>query len=230
MGTNQAIVYVIDDEVQIRNAIGNLCEEAGHQVRLFASPDEFLKENENVACKPSCLVLDVRFPGASPTGLELQRTLGEAGVPIPIVFISGHADIRVSVEAMKQGAVEFLPKPFREQELLDAIRHGIERDRRRLAHDDGARAARLRLEALTEREREIMLLVAEGLIAKQIAAKLHLSEVTVKVHRARMMRKLELRSPIEVARLFDRMVSHDDAEGPRQLPLAPSNADISPDV
>ena len=126
MSTMEAVVYVIDDEAEIRNAIANLCEEAGHQVRLFASTDEFLEEK--LASGPSCLVLDVRFPGASPTGLELQRTLAEAGVPIPIVFISGHSDIRVSVEAMKHGAVEFLPKPFREQELLDAVRHGIERD------------------------------------------------------------------------------------------------------
>ncbi len=203
MNLNQATVYVVDDEIQIRNAIGSLCEETGHQVRLFASTDEFL--TESLSNGPSCLVLDVRFPGTSPTGLELQRRLAEAGVPIPIVFISGHSDVRVSVEAMKHGAVEFLPKPFREQEILDAIRHGIERDRRRLERADSVREARQRVETLTAREREIMLLMAEGLIAKQIAAKLGVSEVTIKVHRARMMRKLELRSPIEVARLIDSM-------------------------
>lgn len=203
MNSNQATVYVVDDEIQIRKAIGSLCEETGHQVRLFASTDEFLAES--LADGPSCLVLDVRFPGTSPTGLELQRRLAESGVPIPIVFISGHPDVRVSVEAMKRGAVEFLPKPFREQEILDAIRHGIERDRRRLEREDVVREARQRVETLTAREREIMLLMAKGLVAKQIAAKLQLSEVTVKVHRARMMRKLELRSPIEVARLIDSM-------------------------
>ena len=203
MISNQATVYVVDDEMQIRNAIGSLCEETGHQVRLFASTDEFL--TENLSDGPSCLVLDVRFPGTSPTGLELQRRLAESGVPIPIVFISGHSDVRVSVEAMKRGAVEFLPKPFREQEILDAIRHGIDRDRRRMEREDAVRGARQRVETLTVREREIMLLMAEGLVAKQIAAKLQLSEVTVKVHRARMMRKLELRSPIEVARLIDSM-------------------------
>ncbi|KJC35236.1 response regulator [Bradyrhizobium sp. LTSP857] len=203
MSSNQATVYVVDDEVQIRNAIGSLCEETGHQVRLFASTDEFL--TESLSDGPSCLVLDVRFPGTSPTGLELQRRLAESGVPIPIVFISGHSDVRVSVEAMKRGAVEFLPKPFREQEILDAIRHGIDRDRRRMEREDTVRGARQRVETLTVREREIMLLMAEGLVAKQIAAKLQLSEVTVKVHRARMMRKLELRSPIEVARLIDSM-------------------------
>ncbi|MBR0828717.1 response regulator transcription factor [Bradyrhizobium manausense] len=203
MGSNQATVYVVDDELQIRNAIGSLCEETGHQVKLFASTEEFLAQRLDVG--PSCLVLDVRFPGTSPTGLELQRTLAQSGVPIPIVFISGYTDIRVSVEAMKRGAVEFLPKPFREQELLDAIRHGLERDRRRLERDDRLRDARQRVEMLTMREREIMLLMAEGFVAKQIAARLNVSEVTVKVHRARMMRKLELRSPIEVVRLIDSM-------------------------
>ncbi|OKO92120.1 regulator [Bradyrhizobium sp. NAS80.1] len=201
--SNQATVYVVDDEAQIRNAIGSLCEETGHQVRLFASTDEFLAES--LASGPSCLVLDVRFPGTSPTGLELQRKLAESGVQIPIVFISGHADVRVSVEAMKRGAVEFLPKPFREQEILDAIRHGIERDRRRLERESAEHEARQRVQTLTAREREIMLLMAEGLVAKQIAAKLGVSEVTVKVHRARMMRKLGLRSPIEVVRLIDSM-------------------------
>jgi FixJ family two-component response regulator len=201
MSTNQAIVYVVDDEIQIRSAIGSLCEETGHQVKLFASTDEFLEER--LSAGPSCLVLDVRFPGTSPTGLELQRRLAETGVPIPIVFISGHSDVRVSVEAMKRGAVEFLPKPFREQEILDAIRHGIERDRRRIQRNDAVREARQRVETLTAREREIMLLMAEGLVAKQIAARLGVSEVTAKVHRARMMRKLELRSPIEVVRLID---------------------------
>lgn len=201
MNSIQATVYVVDDEIQIRNAIGSLCEETGHQVKLFASTDEFLEEELSVG--PSCLVLDVRFPGTSPTGLELQRRLAKSGVPIPIVFISGHPDVRVSVEAMKLGAIEFLPKPFREQEILDAIRHGIERDRRRLEREDAVREARQRVETLTAREREIMLLMSEGLVAKQMAAKLQLSEVTVKVHRARMMRKLELRSPIEVARLID---------------------------
>ncbi|WP_354227870.1 response regulator [Bradyrhizobium sp. F1.4.3] len=201
MNLNQAIVYIVDDEIQIRNAVGSLCEETGHQVRLFASTNEFL--NGSLAEGPSCLVLDVRFPGTSPTGLELQRRLAESGVPIPIVFISGHSDIRVSVEAMKRGAVEFLTKPFREHEILDAIRHGIERDRRRLEREDAVRGARQRVETLTAREREIMLLMADGLVAKQIAARLGVSEVTAKVHRARMMRKLELRSPIEVVRLID---------------------------
>ncbi|WP_247409505.1 response regulator [Bradyrhizobium sp. 23] len=162
MSSGQATVYVIDDEIQIRTAIGSLCEETGHQVKLFASTDEFL--GETISGGPSCLVLDVRFPGTAPTGLELQRRLAETGVLIPIVFISGHSDVRVSVEAMKRGAVEFLPKPFREQEILDAIRHGIERDRRRLEREDSVREARQRVQTLTAREREIMLLMAARVI------------------------------------------------------------------
>ena len=213
MSSGQATVYVVDDEVQIRTAIGSLCEETGHQVKLFASTDEFLAQN--ISPGPSCLVLDVRFPGTSPTGLELQCRLAEMGLCIPIVFISGHSDIRVSVEAMKRGAVEFLPKPFREQEILDAIRHGLERDRKRLEREDTVREARQRVETLTAREREIMLLMAEGLVAKQIAARLGVSEVTAKVHRARMMRKLELRTPIEVVRLIDSMGR--DAETTRSV-------------
>ena len=137
------------------------------------------------------------FPARRRPGSSFNSGLLKSGVPIPIVFISGHSDVRTSVEAMKRGAVEFLPKPFREQEILDAIRHGIERDRKRMERQDAVRDARQRVGTLTAREREIMLLMAEGLVAKQIAARLGVSEVTAKVHRARMMRKLKLRSPIE---------------------------------
>ena len=223
MSTSPATVYVIDDDTQVRNAIGDLCQETGLKAQLFASTDEFLAAE--LAEGPSCLVLDVRFPGASPTGLELQRVLAESGPSIPIVFISGHSDIRISVEAMKRGAVEFLPKPFREQELLDAIRLGLERDRGRLEREHKMREARLRVEALSARERDILLLMAEGLVAKQIAARMNVSEVTVKVHRARMMRKLQIRSPIEVVRLVDSIeagLSNGSANGaPRHKLLSP---------
>jgi FixJ family two-component response regulator len=148
-------------------------------------------------------VLDVRFPATAPTGLELQRTLVLSGILTPIIFISGHADVRISVEAMKHGAIEFLPKPFREQEILDAIRHGIERDRARLERDDVLRGFRSRIGELTAREHDIMLLTAQGLLVKQVAAKLQLSEVTVKVHRARLMKKLQVRSLVELVRLVD---------------------------
>jgi FixJ family two-component response regulator len=220
------MIYVIDDDEQIRSALGNLCQDAGLQVRLFGSTDEFLAQQ--LSDGPSCLVLDVRFPGTSPTGLELQRTLADSGVSVPIVFISGHSDIRISVEAMKRGAVEFLPKPFREQEFLDAVRLGVERDRRRLERELVVREARQRVEGLTARERDILLLMAEGLVAKQIAARLHVSEVTVKVHRARLMRKLQLRSPIEVVRLVDSI--RPDVATPRQRVVQSIGADVSPSI
>ncbi|WP_407170582.1 response regulator transcription factor [Bradyrhizobium sp. ORS 111] len=201
MSESQATVYVVDDKADVRESIGCLCEEVGLNVKLFASPEEFLEKY--LRNGPSCLVLDIRFPGTSATGLELQNILASSGNPIPIVFISAHADVRTSVEAMKRGAVEFLPKPFREQELLDAIRFGLERDRSRRSREHALREVKVLIEALTAREHEIMLLMAEGLLAKQIAARLRVSEVTVKAHRIRVMRKLKLRSPIEVARLVD---------------------------
>ncbi|MGY8664760.1 response regulator [Bradyrhizobium sp. UFLA05-109] len=223
MGTSRATIYVIDDDEQIRSALADLCQDAGLDVKLFGSTDEF--SFEELSDGPSCLVLDVRFPGTSPTGLDLQRTLADSGVSVPIVFISGHSDIRVSVEAMKRGAVEFLPKPFREQEFLDAVRLGVERDRRRLEREFIVREARRRFEELTVRERDILLLMAEGLVAKQIAARLNVSEVTVKVHRARMMRKLQLRSPIEVVRLVDSI--RPNVATPRQGAVALNGAEFA---
>jgi FixJ family two-component response regulator len=201
MSPPQPTVYVIDDDTHVRESVGNLCRSIGLATKLFGSTEEF--DGTCVEDGPSCLVLDVRFPGTAPTGLELQRSLAQAGIAIPIVFISGHADVRTSVEAMKNGAVEFLSKPFRDQELLDAIRHGLARDRARLERERVLDEMRQRVAALTAREQEIMRLMTEGLLGKQIAAKLRVSEVTVKVHRARMMRKLNVRSPFEMVRLVD---------------------------
>lgn len=203
MSAGQAIVYVIDDEVLVREAIGALCRSTGLEARLFGSPEEF--PDEDLPHQPSCIVLDVRFPGTAPTGLDLQRKLAAAGILIPIIFISGHADVQISVEAMKLGAIEFLSKPFREQEILDAIRFGIERDRMRLRREESLHEIRTLVGGLTERERDIMQLIAQGLLTKQIAAQLRLSEVTVKVHRAHLMRKLNLRSLVELVRLVDCM-------------------------
>jgi FixJ family two-component response regulator len=203
MSSRRATVYVVDDDPQIRWAISSLSDELGHFSESFASPTDFLKVP--YLEEPSCLVLDIRFPGASLTGLELQRTLIRAGTPIPIVFITAHPDVRAAVEVMKLGAVDYLAKPFREQELLDAIRHGIEYDCERLECLMQNRALRNRLNSLTQREHQIMLLMAQGLVAKQMANDLQLSEVTVKVHRARMMKKMELKTLVEVARLVDRI-------------------------
>ncbi|MCP3468219.1 MULTISPECIES: response regulator transcription factor [unclassified Bradyrhizobium] len=223
MRTSPPTIYVIDDDEQIRTLLRDLCHDAGFEAKLFGSTDKFLAEQ--LSDGPSCLVLDVRFPGTSPTGLDLQQALANSGVLVPIVFISGYSDIRVSVEAMKRGAVEFLPKPFREQELLDAIRLGLERDRRRMERELVVQEERRRFEKLTVRERDILLLIADGLVAKQIAARLNVSETTVKVRRARMMQKLQLRSPVEVVRLVDNI--RPDFATTRQRVVAPNGPAVS---
>lgn len=203
MPDDDAMVFVIDDDAEVRGGIGSLCRSIGLNVRVFASTEDFLAQYAPNG--PACLILDVRFPGTSATGLEFQRAFSEAGMVLPIVFISGHADVRMGVEAMKHGAVEFLTKPFREQELLDAVRLGLERDRARLAAEECVSSIREQVDRLTERQRQIMLLMAEGLAVKQIAGELGLSEVTVKVHRARVMQQLKVRSAIDIARMVDRL-------------------------
>ena len=184
------IVYVVDDDAAVREAIKNLLESVGMQVQTFVSGAEFMARAPAEA--PSCLILDVRLPGMS--GLEFQRELTAAGVEIPIIFITGHGDIPITVQAMKAGAVDFLTKPFREQELLDAIHKALNRDRQRREQTSEVANLRLRYEELTPREREVMALVTRGLLNKQIAAELGASETTVKIHRGQVMRKMEARS------------------------------------
>ena len=196
-----ATVVVIDDDRAIREALGGLLRSVGFQVKLLASVDEFLKSGRPDG--PACLVLDVRLPGQS--GLDLQRHLATADIQIPIVFVTGHGDIPMSVQAMKGGAVEFLTKPFRDQDLLDAIHAGIEQDRAQ--RQDAALVAELRerFESLTGREREIMALVVTGRLNKQIAAELKVSEMTVKVHRGQVMRKMRAKSLPDLVRMADRL-------------------------
>jgi FixJ family two-component response regulator len=165
---------------------------------------------------PSCLVLDVRFPGSAPSGLDFQRKLVEADVQLPVVFITGHGDVPMSVQAMKHGAIEFLLKPVREQELLDAIRRGIEMDRQRRDQDKALASLRRRFGSLTTREREIMALVTQGLLNKQIAAELGLSEVTIKVHRGHVMQKMQAKSLADLVRMSDKL-------GAPAYALAPSD-------
>ena len=197
--TDQPIVFVVDDDASMRQALARLLQSVQLRVEVFASPQEFLQsERPNV---PSCLVLDVRLPGLS--GLDFQAELARADVRIPIVFITGHGDIPMSVRAMKAGAVDFLAKPFRDQDLLDAVTTAIQRDQKRREHENAMTDLRAHFSSLTPREREIMALVASGLMSKQIAAEVGLSEITVKVHRSHLMKKMGARSVADLVRMAE---------------------------
>jgi FixJ family two-component response regulator len=190
-------VLVVDDDVDLRNSLGRLLRSVGLNAKLFASVSDFLKSEPPEG--PSCLVLDVRLPGQS--GLEFQRELAAAGRELPIIFITGHGDIPMSVQAMKGGAVEFLTKPVRDQDLLDAIQLGLARNRARRESEAGLIALRERFASLSPREREIMIQVARGRLSKQIAGDLDITETTVKVHRSHAMRKMNARSLPEFGRM-----------------------------
>ena len=213
MTATDRIVFVVDDDEGVREALSSLLRSVGLRVEAFATAQEFLRNPRPEAA--ACLVLDVRLPGLS--GLDLQRELAGAGETIPIIFITGHGDIPMSVRAMKAGAVEFLPKPFRDQDLLDAVQHALERD---LAGRLGRAAlaqARCRYDTLTAREREVVPLVVRGMLNKQVAAELGISEITVKVHRRHVMQKMMVRSLPELVRMFEQIqpsVSPDKGKGP----------------
>ncbi|MEA3133736.1 MAG: hypothetical protein QOG17_1582 [Gammaproteobacteria bacterium] len=196
-----AVVFVIDDDPSMRGALEDLIGSVGLQVRLFASPQDFLQSKLPDA--PGCLVLDVRLPGMG--GLAFQKELARVGVALPIIFITGHGDIPMSVRAMKAGAVEFLTKPFHDQDLLDAIHTAIERDRERRREAVLVAELRERYATLTERERQIMTLVVVGRANKHIAAELNLSEMTVKVHRGQVVRKMHAGSLPELVRMAGRL-------------------------
>src|ERR1700674_2360158 len=201
MGEQRAAVLVVDDDASMRGALRNLISSVGLDVLLFASPQEFLQSKRPDG--PACLVLDVRMPGMS--GLAFQQELGKLGIELPITFITGQGDVPTTVRAMKAGAVEFLTKPFHDQELLDAIHTAIERDRERRREAVLVAELQERYATLTERERQIMTLVAVGRANKQIAAELNLSEMTVKVHRGQVMRKMLAGSLPELVRMADRL-------------------------
>jgi FixJ family two-component response regulator len=208
MTSKEPTVFVVDDDRSVREALASLVASIGLQVETFGTAKEFLTHTRPDA--PACLVLDVRLPGLS--GLDLQRELARTGAPIPIVFVTGHGDIPMSVQAMKAGAVEFLTKPFRDQELLDAVQEAVERDRqeRRLRTEVGA--LRSRYASLTRREREVMKLVVGGLPNKQIAAELGTTEVTVKVHRGQVMQKMQASSLAELVRFAARLEPPDPGQ------------------
>jgi len=199
MAAERPVVFVIDDDPLMRHAVEDLVASVGLEPRIFATSQEFLQAKR--ADAPSCLVLDVRLPGVS--GLAFQEELARAGVPLPVIFITGHGDVPMSVRAIKAGAVEFLCKPFRDQELLDAIHAGIERDRVQRQATAAVVEMKRRFATLTDREREIMALVIQGQANKRIAGELGVAEATVKVHRGQIMRKMAARSLPELVRMGD---------------------------
>jgi FixJ family two-component response regulator len=194
-------IVVIDDDASIRKSLDNLFRSVGFQVELFASPQEFLQSNR--PDRPGCIVLDVRFPGRS--GLDMQQELAAANIQLPIIFITGYGDIPMSVRAMKAGAVEFLTKPFRDQDLLDAVGAALEKDRIRRSGDTRIAELRSRFDTLTARERQVLGLVVAGRLNKQIAGDLGISDMTVKMHRRQVMRKMQAAGLALLVRLADEL-------------------------
>ena len=198
------IVLIVDDDPSVREALGRLFRSVDLEPRLFASVAELMRQKFPDA--PCCLVLDIRLPGVS--GLDFQAQLANSNIHVPIIMMTGHGDIPMSVRAMKGGAVDFLTKPFRDQDMLDAVSQAIERDRKRRDSDKALAELRERFESLTPREREIMALVTAGLMNKQVAGELGLSEITVKIHRGHIMRKMTVRSLADLVRAGEALDLH----------------------
>ena len=203
--TNAPCIYIVDDDQSVRDALSSLFRSVGYQVQLFGATQAFIEAKRAVGDSGgnSCLVLDIRLPGAS--GLDLQSHLNQAQIPIPVIFMTGHGDIPMSVRAMKAGAIDFLAKPFRDQDMLDAVANALEADRKRREADGSMAAIRAAFATLTSREREVMVFVTKGLMNKQVAGNLGLSEITVKIHRASVMKKMGCQSLADLVRLASRL-------------------------
>jgi FixJ family two-component response regulator len=208
MSSTGSVVFVVDDDPSVRDSLRRLLTSVGLTVEVFPSAQAFLQKPR--VDSPGCLVLDVRLPGLS--GLDLQRELAGTDTALPIVFLTGHGDIPMSVRAIKAGAVEFLTKPFRDQELLDAIQLGLARDRARRENEEGLIVLRERFASLSPREREIMIEVARGRLSKQIAGDIGIAEATVKVHRSRLMRKMKANSLLALSRMAEKLQLVPDEE------------------
>jgi FixJ family two-component response regulator len=197
----EAIVFVVDDDPLTRGALSSLFRSIGLSVKVFASATELLEHP--LPAVPSCLVLDVRLPRVS--GFDLQAELGRLGVRLPIIFVTGHGDVPMSVKAMKAGAVDFLTKPFRDQEMLDAVTGALQRDRKRLGDENFKSDTHARFKSLTPRERQVMALVTAGLMNKEVAARIGISEMTVKIHRGHVMRKMGTRSLVDLVLIAENL-------------------------